>query len=58
MRNFFNGFSLLFNPSLGKDLYFSSEKTHGSHWLAAFGYLSKAYYAEKKAFDSKSKQKK
>lgn len=53
MRIFFNGFSLLFNPSLARKLYFSSEKTHDTHWLAAFGYLTKAYYEEKKHFDSK-----
>jgi hypothetical protein len=53
MQHFLNGISLFFNPQEARKLYFRNQAQHESHWLTAFAYLSQAYHAEKKAFDSK-----
>ena len=58
MRNFIDGISLLFNPSLAKRKYFPEPKIgYARHFQNAFGYLAKTYNEEKKKYDSPNEPK-
>ena len=59
MRNFFNGISLFFNPSLSKNIFFPSELNSDftRHFNAPAYYLKKSYSVEEKKYSQQQKKK-
>lgn len=57
MKDFLNGFSLLFDPFGAIKLLEKKEKKPTPYFLTAFDYLAQAYHVEKKPIDSQPKRK-
>ena len=56
MKDFLNGFTLLFNPFAAKDLFFETPKIGIGHYFEnTLAHLSKSYYAETKKTNPKKK---